>query len=70
MRATIDANAKQSQVEEELSLKPHLKEARALEARKTQQPRWGSFQYPELDCLSVNSTVNYLSSPFGWTSTA
>ena len=71
MRASRDANAKQPAIEAELRKKPLLREQRALAARnKRNNHMVETFQYPELDCFSVNFTVNYLSSPFEWAPTA
>ena len=71
MRASRDANAKQPAIEAELRKKPLLREQRALAARnKRNNHMVETFQYPELDCFSVNFTVNYLSSPFKWSPTA
>ena len=58
MRATRDANAKQPDIELELSKKPHVREQRALAARnKRGNPQMGTSQYPDIDCFSANFAI-------------
>ena len=58
MRATGDANAKQPDVEIELSQEPLVREHRALEARnRRSNPQVETSQYPDIDCYSANFAI-------------